>query len=586
MAAEFTVNVEHALEMEHMAGIGRIAAAKTANADAADANLGSITGDECAASMADGGIGHHLGRGPGGGVENDVVSVGTPDDNSPESLAAAAGEEKEELKTMEALVHEARLERARQEGGSSGGRGGSVEKLGIAGRGKTRSSASLRDLGIGTDSHGTDDDRNPNREGRGARACFDVLPIVRQADLNGDALLSTFSRIDTTAVAGGTTHVISPATLPSLGTATYGGSMTDTSRSAPSSPRARHPCSAAATTAAAGSILSVASGSLSPVVPSRGRASTVTGCCDGVQTVDSTSGDINAEARSSFTADGGGGMGGESDGSVFSSTRPAVEYERDGRAKLPRFTSDHIASVLRGQTLGLEQQLEAPNEDSLDDTVARASRISLQCKAVLTPRVGAALDGGFSAMQEKESGTMEASSGEEEGHSVPVSQSAVTKAGGSWKQLVFACLLLLFAGDGLRHRWKSLFHGERAPARRPPSRPSPPATAASRQASFGAETASNIGGDGGGPGHKHVFGTAFLPPTCQDPASGRTMAVWATPSGPCLSPVLTADNTESMGGPGGPGCASSFRLCSITEVDVRDTGDVKHHGRPQRGEEL
>lgn len=586
MAAEFTVNVEHALEMEHMAGIDRRAAAKTAAANAADADLGSIAGDACATSAVDGVTGHHLGQGTDGGVEDEVVSVGTPDDNSPECAAAAAGEEKEEHKTMDALVREARLERARQEGG---GGGGSVDGLGGASHRRNGSAASLRVLGVGNGTYASNDDRNG--EGRRERACLDMPPIIRQADLTGDTPLSTFRRTDA-AVAGGTVDV-SP---PSEGTATNGGSMTDTSRSAPSSPRGRHTCSAATAAAAAASALSAFNGSISPGVASRGRASTVTGagsCAgDGTgggvhRTADSASGDVDdAEARTRFTA--GGGMGGESDGteSVISSARPAVEYERDGRARLPRFTPEHIASVLRGQPLGLELQLEAPNEDSLDDTVARASRLSLQGTSPRSPRVDEASAGGFSTMQELGPDPADDSFGEEKGHSVTAGQPAVAKAAGGWKQLVFACLLLLFAGDGLRHRWKSAFGGKSAGARKSSSRPAPPSTAASRQASFGIETASGVGGNGGGggAGHKHMFGAAFLPPTCQDPASGRMMAVWATPSGPCLSPALTSGgNTEGMGG-GGPGCAASFRLCSVTEVVVRDAGDVEHVRRPESGE--
>lgn len=563
MAAEFTVNVEHALEMEYMAGIERRTAAKMA-ADAADADLGSIAGGARATSAVDGGTGH----GPDGGIEDEVFSVGTPDGNSPDSAAAASGEEKEEHKTMDALVREARLERDRKERGSRVGGGRGVEGHGIAGHRRTRSAANLRALDVGNDSYTSDDDRNRTRDRRGAQSCFDVPPIIRQADLKGDAQISNFRRTNT-AVDGGTVDVGS-ATLPAERAATSGGSMADTSCSAPSSPTGRHPCSAATTTVAA-SAPSVAKGSLSPVVGSRGRASTVTGC--GVHTADSASGDADAGARSRFAVGGGGGMGGESDGaeSVFSSARPSVEYERDGRAKLPRFTSEHIASVLRGQPLGLELQLEAPNEDSLDDTVARASRLTLQDTSLLTPRVGAATGGGFNGTQEMEPDTTHDSSGEK-GRSVLTGQPAVTNAGGSWKQLVFACLLLLFAGDGLRHRWKNTFGGQRA------------TPAASRQASFGVETASDVGGKGGGAGHKHMFGTAFLPPKCQDPASGRTMTVWATPSGPCLSPALaTDDSTEGMGGGGGPGCAASFRLCSVTEV-VGDASDVEHGRRPERGE--
>lgn len=583
MAAEFTVNVEHALEMEHMAGIESRAAAKAAAAAAAaDVDIGSIVGDARTASAVGGATGHSWGaQGTDGGVEDDTFSVDEPDGTSPASAAEAEGKEnEEEHKTMDALVREARLERARQEGSSSRGCGGSVEELGIAGHRRTLSAASPMVLDVGNDSYASDDDRNRNRNrDRGeARASFDAPPIIRQADLKGDTPLTTFRRSDT-AVAGGTVDV-SPAALPSKGAATNGGSTTDTCRSAPSSPRGRHSCSTTAT-AAAGSALSVGDGSYSPVVTSRGRASTVTGLCCDVHTAECPSGHADAGARSRFTAGGGYGMGGESDGteSVFSSARPAVEYERDGKAKLPRFKSKHIASVLRSQPLGLELQLEAPNEDSVDDTVARASRFSVQDSSAPTPRVGASTGGGFSTLQDLEPDTTISSSGEEKDNSAPTGQSAVARASGSWKQLVFACLLLFFAGDGLRHRWKTMF-------RKPSSRSSPPSTAASfGQVSFGGATASGVRGNGGA-GHEHVSGTALLPPTCQDPASGRTMAVWATPSGPCLSPALAADaNTEGMAGGGGPGCSASFRFCSSTEVVVSDAGDVQHDDRrPEDGE--
>lgn len=602
MAAEFTVNVEHALEMEHLAGIARRAVAKAA-AGGADADVGSIAGDAYSASAEDGGAGHD---GADGGVDNDgVLPVGVPGDDSQESAGGATEEEKQ---TLDELVRKARLERARQEGG---GGGNTVEGPGSACHRKSDSACSS--LCDRNGSRPTTDDGA--RERRGERASLDrspcrgdTTPITRQADIAGDMPLSTCR-------SAGTAPVSPTKPPPSDGTLTTGTTTTttDTSHSAPSSPCGRY-ASSAASSAAATAALTALDGSLSQGEPSRGRASTITGA--GFGTGGGSGDDANCTAADRFSSAGaadsesptrlaagprrrrgGGGNCVESDGteSVVSSARPAVEYERDGNARLPRFKWEHIASVLRGKPLGLELQLEAPNEDSLDDTVARASRLSMEgaspCSSRAEGASGSALVG---AVRDAEPGGATGASPGEEGVPRPCGGATGRSApgrraeAGGWKNVVFACLLLLFAGDGLRHRWKSTFRSERKAASEGSSSPPPPSTPAFHRVPFGREKAElsdggGGGGDGGGDEERggRLFGAAFLPPTCHDHVFGRTMAVWATPSGPCVSP---ASIPGDKAGGGGPGCSPSFRLCSAAEIVVPGSSDGANDGSAAREE--
>lgn len=529
LAAEFTVNVEHALEMEHMAGIARRAAAKAAAAAAtADADPGLAAGGANAAPAGGDGTEGNL------GLADDVVGPAAREPEANGGPVCAAGGEQ----TLDDLVREARAERAHRESGGTGGpRSAGHEKDGsdgsvLAGGGPEGCCPSRSREGRPSSNDPADAD---HRAGG-------VTPVIRQADLAGDTPLRTFL-----GAAGGTAPVVLP---PS-----------DTSRSAPSSPRGWH---AHAATVAAAAVAGAV-----PALPTLGgqgagnreRASTVTGAGD-----DGVGGGTAEEAcaiagGTGFTAGCRGG--GENDGteSVLSGARPpAVEYERDGNARLPRFTSEHFESVLRGQPLGLELQLEAPNEDSVDDTVARAasSRVPLEGVSPPSPRVDAGNAPG-NAVQDTTG--QDAPPGEGQGVSAPS-----TAGARGWKQAAFACLLLFFAGDGLRHRWKAAFRGEITAHENISMPPPPPTPGSPKPGSLATD-----GRDG-------VFGVTFLPPTCKDPVSGATMAVWVAPSGPCLSPASVSGggtgSTEGLfGGGGEPACSASFRWCSAAEVGAH--GDVE-----------
>ncbi len=620
MAAEFTVNVAHALEMEHMAGINRRAAAKSSAADAA----------------GDGGsAGHHPSPGPSAGAGDAAFPAGNPDGGGgSESAAGGAAGKKQEERTLDDLVHEARIERARQEGVGGGGGGGggggssggsSVEGPGSTGHTRNESAgSSVRVLDGGEEKDDLGGEVR-NGEGRGERASLDrdpqrvsTMPIIRQADLKGDTPLSTLRRAGTAAAA------VSPTTPRSDRAAA------SAFRSPPSSPRGRHNSLPAASAATADAALAALEGSLSPEAAPRGRASSLTGTGldagggggggggggEGVgvnrTAAAASSSDAGADAEARERPGAGVGRRGvgaaavagfDSDDteSVVSGTRPAVEYVRDGKAKLPRFKSAHIASVLRGQPLGLELQLEAPNEDSLDDTVARASRLPLGgIASPCSSRVGLAGGSSFGGTQQAiHEATGALPGGEAAGD--PGNSAAAERARGGWKQLLFALFLLLFAADGLRHRWKSTFRSESAAAaaataaavarKNSSSRAHAQSSTAPRQEPFERYRAGGDEDGGGGEGGKHTFGTAFLPPTCQDPVSGRTMAVWATPAGPCLAPASASggENWGARGGrggrEGGPGCAASFRLCTSAEVVVQDSGGVgEYGGGPERDE--
>ncbi|CAM9226172.1 unnamed protein product, partial [Ectocarpus fasciculatus] len=523
LAAEFTVNVEHALEMEHMAGIARRAAAKAAAAAAtADADPGLAAGDAPPTPVGGDGTESHV------GLADDVVDPAREPEVNAGPVCAEGGEQ-----TLDDLVREARAERAHRESGSTGGprsheRGGSDGSV-LAGGG-------------GPEGYCPGEARPSSNGPADTDHGAGLTPVVRQADLAGDTPLRTFL-----GAAGGTAPVMPPPG--------------DTSRSAPSSPRGRHaPTATAAAAAAAASTLAV------PTLGGQGagareRASTVTGVGE-----DGVGGGVNSTEMCAVGAMAGFAAGcriggGESDGteSVLSGARPpAVEYERDGNARLPRFTSEHFESVLRGQPLGLELQLEAPNEDSVGDTVARAasSRVPLEGAPSPFRRVDAGNAFG-NAVQEAGA---DAPPGEGEGFSV----ATAAEARGGWKQAAFACLLLFFAGDGLRHRWKATFRDEkttRGHTSKPPPTPTmdptpePPKTG-------------SVPTDG----RNGVFGVTFLPPTCQDPVSGATMAVWVAPSGPCLSPASVSGSSPEeglVGGGGGPACSVSFRLCGAADVGTR-----------------
>ncbi|CAN0410875.1 unnamed protein product [Ectocarpus sp. 12 AP-2014] len=527
LAAEFTVNVEHALEMEHMAGIARRAAANAAAGATADADPGLAARDANAAPAGGDGTEPNL------GLAEHVVGPAAREPEANGGPVCTAGNEQ----TLDDLVREARAERAHRESGGTGGprsagheRGGSDGSV-LAGGGPEGCCPSRRGEGRPSSNDPADAD---HRAGAG------VTPVIRQADLAGDTPLRTFL-----GAAGGAAPVAPPPG--------------DTSRSAPSSPRGWH--AHAATAAPAAAAAAAAAGAV-PALPTLGgecagnreRASTVTGAGDdgvGGGTAEEACG-ISGGTR--FTAGCRGG--GENDGteSVLSGARPpAVEYERDGNARLPRFTSEHFESVLRGQPLGLELQLEAPNEDSVDDTVARAasSRVPLEGASPPSPRVDAGNAPGNTAQETTWQG---APPGEGEGEGVSVPSTAGARG---WKQAAFACLLLFFAGDGLRHRWKAGFRGEKTAHEKISTPPGPPKP-------------SSLATDG----RNSVFGVTFLPPTCKDPVSGTTMAVWVAPSGPCLSPASVsgggAGSTDGLlGGGGEPACSASFRLCSAAEVGAR-----------------
>lgn len=571
MAAEFTANVTHALEMEHMAGIRRAAT----EAVAADVVYPGSTVEETGTAAET--------RHPAHGADGD-------DANVPRPLDAQEG-----VDTLEGLVREARLERARHEGGDVGG-----VRLAASTDGENDGSVRVpceEDAGITSDR-----DRTSGSGGETARIDPDVdratgtgitatellrrgnginpTPI-RQADLTGDTPLHML-RPRTAATAGAvpagvaTSHWVASRSISATGTSA------DASHSAPSSPRGTHNASMAAAAAVAGVPAFGAAGS--DLRSSRRRANTETGAgCriggrggDGRddETVEASPSAVNVVGVSRGSTGAGDGNGGTE---VGTSGRPAVEYVRDGRAMLPRFSGETIASVLRGQPLGLELQLEAPNNSSLDDALARASRRSLEGASPRSLR----MTSGSGSVARESATEAEGAAANASGEATSLSDTAVPESAGGtrtsrgWKQLVFAVALLFFAGDGLRHRWKSM-SGGKSKARK------------ARTVPIGADSASGVGihggriehGGGGNGDDEHRFRAAFLPPTCQDPVTGAVMAVWATPSGPCLLPAeMFGDTTDGStggwfgggGGGGGPGCAASFRLCSVREV-MEDSG--------------
>lgn len=238
-----------------------------------------------------------------------------------------------------------------------------------------------------------------------------------------------------------------------------------------------------------------------------------------------------------------------------------ASYVRDGRAVLPRFSAEAFLSVLRGKPLSLEQQLEAPNDKSFVQNLTRAAKDSLTRWAPAYRATAAAGDEPL-AVGGQEKGTeargrnaAAGTRGQELGRGGVLRRPTSQQRAGLMN-MVFALLLLALAGDGLRHRCKKLF-GRASESNRGPE---------------GSGSVVDVGGAGadsavGGGEPDSRYRAAFLPPTCQDRTSGAVMAVWVTPSGPCLLPIGKEGGWfGGAEGGGGPGCAASFRLCSEQEV--------------------
>lgn len=526
MAAEFTVNVAHALEVEHKAGLDRAEAEKAAAMPEGmhvDSPRPSVAG---AGSTADP-ISPRVWVGGGGGGDDIAARVpgvsGSPADGGLEASREGA-------QRLEGLVRDARLERARHESfgvgrsdgtdrarPGAGGGGGSVR--GVHDRSESGGTGDSGNDHDGSSGGGELDGRaRPNTDhgggggGGGSAATVvvterrrrnRVVPTpIRQSDLTGKTPLSALRPADS-ALYSGTLLASRRSSLDSNGADAY--------HSAPPSPTGRSGFSLAANDATATDAAAAAAVSSLEPGPggrrSRRRAFTETeadrdfiaggngvggvgggrgGDAVGVGlggrgegTAASESGVIGADGSRSAA---GGSEGGEG------SAHPAIEYVRDGRAFLPRFTGRAFASILRGQPLGLGQQLEAPKDGSLDDAVARAARLSLQASPSPSPRAVGMGTVELEAMDAAVGGPGGvASSGD------PAELSAARRAAPGWKQLLFAFLLLFFAVDGVFHRWNGAFGGKRKAKVRPPTAPHLPTAAA---AFSGSNPGVGVCGDG------------------------------------------------------------------------------------------
>lgn len=248
---------------------------------------------------------------------------------------------------------------------------------------------------------------------------------------------------------------------------------------------------------------------------------------------------------------------------VRDAAHPApADYRRDGRHLLPRFSMESFASVLRGMPLALEQQLDAPTQSTLQSVLHRAAgrfregggRGGGGVYDQPSGRQGSTdggLDSGSDGRELGDGGTIRDEVG------VARAPTPAHSRGEGWIQILSSILFLFFAIEGVRHH---LFgaaaskHATRSTAA-PSSMPHSPSPLG--------------GGIGGYPSGSEVettrYRAVFLPQTCRDPATGVTMTIWATPSGPCVSPEQESED-GAWGGPGSPGCAASFRLCSAGEI--------------------
>ena len=630
MAGEFIANVAHALEIEHNGSLDRTDAENAApmpgNAHIATPRLSarkervaSPRPSAAGASSTADSSSPRIWVSDGG----DDIGARAPGVVAP-SPGGALEASREGAHSLDGLVRDARLARARQEsfgvgkhdvadrgaeGGSNvralsdeseGGTGGNDHEGSSGGGeevdGRTETNAdggggnAGDDSGSGSGSGGGDGGGSAmvmtaTAAELGRRNRINPIPI-RQSDLTGKTPLSALrpagDALYSSSVLAGRRKLLDRK----------GG---DAYHSAPSSPTVRSGFPLEANDSTAATALSCV-GEVGPVVGSfRRRAFTETeafgagGSGGGNEgggggggrggggreegTAESES--FAAGADGNMSTDGGSeGGGGMSEGS--SVHHPPVEYVRHGYAFLPRFSGRAFASILRGQPLGLGQQLEAPQDRSLDDAVARAARFLLHGPPSPSPRaigVGAV---------ERETMDAAGSASREFSRSGDSAGPSTTKtAAPGWKQLAFSLGFLFFALDGVLHLCRGAFGGKGdatmvRPSSTAPHLPSSASSPAAASAPSGLTPSIGVCVDGAedfsgeSDGRDNSFRTTFLPPTCQDIVSGTTMAIWATPSGPCLSPTLNVEAKSRWfwGGEAsrGPGCAASFRPCSAAEL--------------------
>lgn len=578
MAAEFTANIAHALEMEHVAGMSRVAA------DAL--NPGSAVGGEGTTLV----IEH-----PEHGELHADNSIGGVPGGGNQDYKEAASSSGYNVHTSEEFVREAQLEQAGEEGRSVGG---------IRGDARDRSST----VGGENSEIVVENDRNDMSRGeqnniwtdidRGV-ASTDAITAnitrgsyrinrtpIRQADLAGNTPL----RILRPTSAAKPSSTIPNGEVGNGSTASGSDSASDTrgnlTHSAPPTPRYSSTQYSVVATAA----VSTMNGSGMDGTGCRRRANSHTGAAGSSiggsgNFTDSRLESVNPETLESTTAQSKSDLAENEDGGR---KRPPVEYVRDGRAILPRFSGQTLAPMLRRQPVGLGLQLEAPSAGSWEETLGRPARLWLQ---EISRRSRGIMTGGDSR------DTIESAPEERTNHSETPTPSATARALNGWKQLVFAALLLFFAGNGFIHQYRSVLswmlttnkHSS-MPTRQPSSAFRTTPTDVVAPIGFGVNADGlESGGHDGGSVPKGRFREAILPPKCQDTVSGTLMVVWATPSGPCLS--LAEDFGDSTGGTGGwfgagggeivPGCAVSFRICSAQEIvqkaDVGVPPDVGHN---------
>lgn len=553
MAAEFTANVVHAMEMEHMSGMDRPRFASNASANAHTAGAiprGPPRAHFCTASTASlstrmdaCGDGHaHDGAGAreSGGeddtravAQHEQLGVSASDDEA--SVAASGASDEIAGLPTESLVSPTISPRRTLQ-----------DRVTVEGR-----RAHVKDGGVLSEAI---DQTATTSTSDGERMRIVRTPIT-QADLDRNTQL----RITHSPASANRT-----APSPRLGggrsagatAAENTGNAEVSRRSAPSSPTGRRD-----SLRASGS--DTASFARDEPLGCRARSSSESrsnSARDGNRTLGQFDEDIQAgigltetivgrEARSGEEGAGLSGSGATADPPV-----PA-EYRRDGRHLLPRFTTENLASVLRGTPVGLEDQFEAPDQNTLEIVLSRAAM-----------RFREDSGGGDGGLLRRDNGVQSANElslacagddardsarrpgGDGEAivttHAQPQIRHSIKAVGfRGWIQVMFAFVLLYLAGDGLRYR---LFGGRK--------------TASNISSSL--QSGRSLSDEGGRTEAETRFRAVFLPSTCRDASTGAAMAIWVTPGGPCLAPEGASGNAGNVG----PACAASFRMCSEAEA--------------------
>ncbi|CAM9357168.1 unnamed protein product [Sphacelaria rigidula] len=234
-----------------------------------------------------------------------------------------------------------------------------------------------------------------------------------------------------------------------------------------------------------------------------------------------------------------------------------VGYRRDGPHVMPKHSMRTFLPILRGAPVELERQLSPPTlrtvERTLHDAARRYQEVGGDDRSPTETRGRTGAASGVVSDDVADSSGAQADSDID--RSDVDGNRASPRSAGSWLQKVVVTIVFLLALDGLRHE---LFGTRRA---------TPPRRTSATRSSFSTRAAGSKG--------------VLRRPTCQDPETGATMLIWATPSGVCLSLDEEESGDAEVWGGVSPACGAEFRLCATRETArVTRSGEDEISGDP------